>query len=80
MTVAFDFDGNAVEMSLSMGGLSYSFDGTYELTDDTITFSFDDPDGENSIFQSMLEGLKQSVDFERTDNGIKIDGTEYTKE
>ena len=30
-TVAFDFNGKNVEMSISVGGLSYSVDGTYEI-------------------------------------------------
>lgn len=79
MTTAFDFDGDKVEMSISMGGLSYSVEGTYELGEDKITFSFDDPDGNNSILQNALKDFEQAVDYEKTDDGIKIGGVEYAK-
>ncbi|MBR2354034.1 MAG: hypothetical protein IKA76_06000 [Clostridia bacterium] len=78
--IAFDFSGKNVEMTVSAGGLSYSVEGKYEIEDDKITFSFDEPDEDASYLENMLEGFESSLDFEKGDGYIKIEGQKFEKE
>ena len=69
------FDGKKVTLTVSaeaigmdLGGVS--LEGTYKIKGDEITFTFE---GEGAAEYS------KAVSFEKTDNGIKIAGVEYTK-
>ena len=48
--------------------------------DDKITFSFDEPEEDASILETLLEGFEHSMDFEKGDGYIKLDGEKFEKE
>ncbi len=65
VTVSTTYEFDGDEFTMTtVGGISVS--GTYEIDGDEITFT--------------VEGVSNTVSFEKVSGGIKIDGTEYTKD
>ncbi len=64
----YEFKGNKV--TYSVGG--EEVEGTYEIKDDKIIFEFDG----NKLVE-LING--EELDFEKTDDGIEIEGIEYKK-
>ena len=80
VTTSFEFDSDKeVELSMSVGGLSYDIDGTYEIKDGKITFIFEGADEDRTFLESVLSGFSQAVDFEKGDGFVKIAGVTYDK-
>ena len=77
--VTLEFKGSKVELTYKdwddlLYGSRTTYEGTYKIEDDTITFEFVDADGE------VMEDFKynKTFDFEEKENGdIYIGNTEY---
>ncbi len=68
---SFEFSGKNVTITSKIGGAEiYSADGTYEIEDDKITFSFEN---------SEAKEFSGTFDFEEGDDYIKIGIVKYTK-
>ena len=71
---SYTFSGKKVTIEITTGLAGFEktveFEGTYEIDDDKITFTFEG-DGED---------YSGTVPFEKTDDGIKIAGIEYKKQ
>ena len=71
---SYTFSGKKVTIEITTGLAGFEktveFEGTYEIEDDKITFTFEG-DGED---------YSGTVPFEKTDDGIKIAGIEYKKQ
>ena len=75
----FEFKGNKVEVTYKdlgdlFSGTRTTYEGTYKIDDDTITFEFVDDDGE--VMEDFV--YNKTFDFEEKENGdIYIGNTEY---
>ncbi len=57
--------------------------GTYEIEDDKITITLPEEEDDSILeaaFKTILNELTGTKSFEKTDDGIKIGGVEYTKD
>ncbi len=61
----YEFSGNKVKTTVTIAGISTTKEGTYEIKDDKITFTY--------------EGTSASVPFEKGDDYIEIGGVKYEK-
>ena len=79
--VTFDFKGSKVEIVFSVVGLNADpIEASYEIKDDKIAFDFADEDEiDNYVVKLLVEGMETPMDFEKTDDGIKIGVVEYKK-
>jgi uncharacterized lipoprotein YehR (DUF1307 family) len=72
------FKGSKVTMTTEAAGQTiFELEGTYEIDDDKIKFEFESDDEE---VKEMLDELNVDAKYEKTDDGIKIDGVEYEKQ
>jgi uncharacterized lipoprotein YehR (DUF1307 family) len=69
----YEFKGN--KFTYSYGELE--IEGTYKIKDDKITFEFDIEDEDQKELADAL--FDNSCDFEKTEDGIEINGIEYKK-
>ena len=79
--VALEFDGNKVTATIKVATIKLGeVEGTYTIDGDKITLDFVDEDAaEDEDVKEYLAGINGEFDFEETEDGIKIDGVEYTK-
>ena len=79
--VVYNFKGSKVEIVFSVIGMnSDPIEASYEIKDDKITFDFADEDEiDNYVVKLLIEGMETPMDFEKTDDGIKIGVVEYKK-
>ena len=75
-----EFSGKKFEMTLLVLGQEATLEGTYEIKDDEITFTFDEDEIENDWIKEAVEDMTESVDFEKGDDYIKIGGVKFEKE
>lgn len=72
----YTFKGKNVTIAVTAGALGFEktteFEGTYEIKDDKITFTFDSEDKGDDAYNG-------SFDFEKGDGFIKISGVKYTE-
>ena len=76
--VTMNFDGDEVTIAyLVVGQQIVSYDMTYEIEDDKITFSVpDDSVVTNEVIKALIS---TPLSYEEVDNGIKIAGATYVK-
>ena len=71
----YEFSGKKVTITNVSGVAGFekttTFEGTYKIDGDEITFTFEDDDASS---------YNQTVSFEETEDGVKIAGIEYKKE
>lgn len=70
-TVAYEFKGSKVTITVTLLGTVNSIEGKYKVSGDEITFEFDDDDADK------YEG---TFTFEKGDDYIKIAGVKYNKQ
>lgn len=71
---SYTFQGNKVEIKvLVLGTVVTTLNGSYEIGDGTITFTFGDADADTAKTYSG------TFDFSKTENTIKIGVIEYTR-
>ena len=75
-----EFNGKKFEMTVIVASQEASFEGTYEIKDDKITFDFDEDKIENELLKAAIEDLTDAADFEKGKDYIKIDGVKFDKE
>ncbi len=72
----YNFKGKNVTIAVTAGALGFEktteFEGTYEIKDDKITFTFDSEEKGDDVYNG-------SFDFEKGDGFIKIAGVKYTE-
>lgn len=73
--IKMDFKFNTVEITVEAFGESATAEAEYEIKDDKITFSMTD-EAEDELGMDFGGDAK----FEKTDDGIKIDGVEFKKQ
>ena len=80
--ITLKFDGKDVKFTIKvLGSEVASFDATYEIKDDKITFDVaDEEEISNDFAKEIIEELEEPVDFEEGDDYIKIDGDKFTKQ
>ena len=69
----YEFKGNKFTYESSLG---VELEGTYKIKGDKIIFEFDLEDEEKELADALFDN---ECDFEKTDDGIKINKTEYEK-
>lgn len=69
--LSYTFEGSKVTFTVGSGKLSTSITGTYKIDGDTITLTWGDEKNDKA--------LSGEQSFEKTDDGIKIGGVEFTK-
>ncbi len=72
---SYTFDGKNVRVDvLVLGAVVTSLEGTYEISDGKITFTFGNAEGEDA------KQYSGTFDFAETETSVKIGMIEYTKE
>ncbi len=88
--ITYEFSGSNVTLTVKSLIKTIEMKGTYEIKDDKITINMEeDNSGLIDIISGVealvgIEGLSDALtsgthEFEKTDDGIKIDGMELTK-
>ncbi len=79
--VTFDFKGSKVDIVFSVVGFNADpIEASYKIEDDKISFEFaDEEEIDNYVVKLLIEGMETPMDFEETENGIKIGVVEYKK-